>query len=373
MRKIFIAIVVAAIAISCNKTTLEQKKTELDKLKKELNSTKDKIAKVEDEIAKLDTLSKEEKSKMVGITDVAQTAFNHYIEVQAKVQGDEDVTLSAEVPGTVTAVMVNAGDKVSKGQILATLDDRALRESLNAMKVQKDMAETMYNKQKNLWDQKIGSEVQFIQAKSQKEAATNQYESMRQQWDMTRIKSPINGTVDEVNIKVGSAVMPGVPTIRVVNLSELKVKGEVAESYISKVKAGSDVVLYFPDEKKEVRTSLTYSGQAINSLNRTFNVEVKLDPEDGNFHPNQVVILKIIDYTVPAALVVPVGAIQKSSDGEYVFVAASENGKTIARRKTVVSGMVYNGTAEIKDGLANGDKVITTGYQNVIEGDVIKL
>src|SRR4029077_828910 len=128
-----------------------------------------------------------------------------------------------------------------------------------------------------------------------------------------------------------ASVAPGLSAIRVVNLTQLKVRGEVAESYIGKIKDGNDVILFFPDQHEEVMTKLTYSGQAINKLNRTFNVEVKLNPKDGNFHPNQAVVLKIVDYTAPSTYVVPVGAVQKSADGEYVFVAVNENGKTIAK------------------------------------------
>jgi membrane fusion protein, multidrug efflux system len=366
-------ILVAATMISCSQSPAGNRQAELDALKKQQAELKTKIVALEEEIAKSDTSAQNNKSKIVSATEMMPQTFTHFIEVQAKVDGDEDVTLSSDMPGTVTSVLVKAGDKVSQGQVLATLEDRAIRQQVEAMKAQMDMAVTMYNRQKNLWDQKIGSEVQFIQAKTQKESAEKQYGSIQEQWDMTRIKSPINGTVDVVSIKIGSAVAPGYPSIRVVNLSSMKVKAEVAESYISKVKSGCDAVVYFPDLNKEVKTKLSYSGQAINPLNRTFNVEVRLSPKDGEFHPNQVAVLKIADYTSFNVFVVPVGAVQKSSDGEFVYVAGNENGKSVAKRKTVASGMTYNGLAEIRSGLAQGDKVITIGYQNVIEGDVIKL
>lgn len=364
-------LLVAATVISCNQSPAGDKREELESLKKEQAALKDKIAKLEEELSKNDTTKN--KVKVVSATEMAPQTFTHFIEVQAKVEGDEDVSLSAEMPGTVTSVLVKPGDKVSKGQVLAAMDDRAIKQQVDAMKANLDMATTMYNRQKNLWDQKIGSEVQYIQAKTQKESMEKQHAALQEQWDMTRIKSPINGTVDVVNIKVGSAVAPGFTSIRVVNLSNMKVKAEVAESYISKVRKGNDVVIYFPDSGKEIKTKLGYSGQAINPLNRTFNVEVRLDAKQGEFHPNQVAVLKIADYAATGAFVVPVGAVQKSIDGEFVYVAANENGKTVAKRKTVTSGMTYNGFAEIKNGLAPGDKVITIGYQNVIEGDFIKI
>ncbi|MCX6274241.1 MAG: efflux RND transporter periplasmic adaptor subunit [Bacteroidetes bacterium] len=372
MKKIIALFLVASVVISCGKSGSTDKKSELENLKKQQAELKEKINKLESEIALTDT-SKDEKGKMIAVTSLEAKPFMHYIEVQAKVEGDEDVSLSPEMPGSVTAVLVKAGDKVSKGQVLVTLDDRAISQQLESMKSQVDMAVTLFNRQKNLWDQKIGSEVQFIQARTQKESMEKQYAALQEQWDMTRIKAPFNGTVDEVSVKVGSAAAPGYPAVRVVNPSNLKVRGEIAESYISKVKSGNDVLIYFPDEGTEVKTKVTYSGQAINKLNRTFNVEVRLSPKDGNFHPNQICILKIADYTSAKAFVVPVGAVQKSSDGEFVFVTAEENGKTVAKRKTVESGITYNGMTEIKSGLIAGDQVITLGYQNVIDGDPVKL
>jgi len=360
---------IVAILAACSKPQSSNKQAELDSLKKVQADVKSKIVKLE---AELGTDSLSEKSKQVAVTEMKPEHFTHFVEVQAKVEGDEDVNVSAEVPGTVTSVLVRAGDNVSQGQVLATLDDRAIRQNLDAMKAQYDLATTAYNRQKNLWDQKIGSEMQYLQAKTQKEAMEKQYAALQEQWNMTRIKAPFNGTVDEVSIKAGSAVAPGVPAVRVVNLSSLKVKGEIAESYISKLKSGSDVVLYFPDMGTEVKTKLTYAGQAINRLNRTFNVEVRLAPKDGNFHPNQVVVLKIADYT-SNAYTVPVGALQKSSDGEFVYVTSSEGGKNVVKRKTVTSGMTYNGITEIKNGLSDGDRVITNGYQNVVEGDLVKI
>lgn len=372
MKKIFTLVLIAAVAIACNKSGSTDKKSELENLKKQQAELKDKIAKLEAEMMLTDS-SGNSKGKMVAVTAVQPKQFMHYIEVQAKVEGDEDVNLSPEMPGTVTAVLVRAGDHVIKGQVLATLEDKALRQQVDAMKSQMDMAVTMFNRQKNLWDQKIGSEVQFIQAKTQKESMEKQYAAIQEQWDMTRIKSPINGTVDEVDIKVGSSAAPGFTAMRVVNLSSLKVKGEIAESFISKVKNGNEVILFFPDDGKEVKTKLSYAGQAINKLNRTFNVEVRLNPKDGSFHPNQVCVLKIADYSTPNAFIVPVGAVQRSSDGEFVYVTATENGKTVAKRKTVESGITYNGMTEIKGGLTTGDQVITLGYQNVVEGDPVKL
>lgn len=378
MKKIFLSSVVMFFLASCgsknDKGDIATKRGQLGELKKQQALVKEKIAMLESQLAIMDTsMRKDEKSKYVGITEIVPHDFNHFIEVQAKVEGDEDVSISSELPGTVTAVLVSPGDHVVTGQVLATLDDGAMKENLGSMKAQRDLAVVMFERQKNLWDQKIGSEMQFMQAKTQKESVEKQYAAMREQWNATRIKSPINGTVDIVNVKIGQAVAPGLTAARVVNLSKLKVKGEIAESYITKVQRGNDVILFFPDMNKEVTAKLEYSGQVVNSLNRTFNVEVKLNPKDGDFRPNQVVVMKIADYSATNSFILPVGVVQKSGDGEFVFVAEMMNGKIVAKRKSVKSGMTYNGNSEIKEGLTSGDKVITTGYQNIVEGDAVKL
>ena len=294
-------------------------------------------------------------------------------EINLTYKGDEDVLLSAESAGSITSISVEAGDKVSKGQIMATIDDKIIRQTISEAKSQHDLAVQVYNRQKNLWDQKIGSELQFLQAKATKEAAESRMATLNEQLSMTKIKSPINGVVDVVNIKVGQTVAPGIPAIRVINLTSLKVKAEVPESYISHVSKGDEAIIYFPDAKKELNVKLDYSGNRIDPLNRTFNVEVKLSDKTGTFRPNMIAILKIVDYKNTSAFIVPVTAVQKSGDGQFVFVKTEESGKTVAKRKVVVVGTIYNGVAEITSGLATGDEVITSGYANIIEGDEIKL
>ncbi len=349
------------------------KHAELEKLKKEQASLKEKITALEAEIAQSDTSKKDEKSKLVAIKEMKPETFKHFIEIQAKVDGDEDVIVSPESMGNITSLQVQAGDRVVKGQLLATIDDRMIRQGVAEAQTQLDLATQVFNRQKNLWDQKIGSEIQFLQAKTNKEALEKRVASLQEQLEMTRIKSPINGTVDQVDIKIGQAVAPGMPAFRVVNLNALKVTGEVAESFISKVNRGNETIISIPDMGKEINTKLDYAGRAINTLNRTFNVEVRLSPKDGELHPNMVAVMKIVDYSAPSTFVVPIAAIQKSSDGEYVFVAVQDGGRLIAKRKKVTAGMIYNGMIEVREGLAEGDQVVTAGFQSIIEGDPIRL
>lgn len=368
MKNIITLSLITALFFSCSKGG--DKKTQLEDLKKEQASIKEKIQAIEADLAKSDTATN--KSKLVATTEIQPATFKHFIEVQAKVDGDEDVMLSAQSAGSIISIAVEAGDKVSKGQVLATIDDNILRQSISEVQTQLELAVTIYNRQKNLWDQKIGSEIQFLQAKTGKEATERRMATLNQQLEMTRIKSPITGIVDVVNIKTGQTVAPGYPSIRVINLNTLKVKAEIAESYINRVKKGDEAIVFFPDENKEVNAKVDYSGNRIDPLNRTFNVEVKLHDNSGSFRPNMIAILKIVDYKNTGAFIVPLAAVQKSGEGEYVFVKVDETGKQIAKRKNIVVGTVYNGLAEIISGLGAGDHVVTTGYANLIEGDEIK-
>jgi len=343
------------------------KKAELEKLKKEKESLDSKIAKLEEEIAKTDT-SKVEVLTEVIATPLKLSIFKSYIEVQGRVDADESVSLSTEVPGTITKINVKVGDHVTKGQVLAETEARPMLQQLADLQTNLDLAKLVFEKQKNLWDQKIGTEIQYLQSKSTKESLENKINAMQEQIRMTKITSPIEGTVDGVEIKLGQMAAPGLNAITVVNFSSLKVKAEVAEAYSARVKNGEDVLILFPDMNDSIKTTIHYASRAIKALSRTFAVEVLLDNKK-EYHPNTVARLKINDYQSPAPeLVVPVKYIQKGAEESFVMV--DEKGKAV--KKVVTIGREYSGMAEILSGLKEGDLMITDGYDLVNEGSPIK-
>ena len=348
------------------------KKAQLEDLKKQLAEINSQIKKIENELAAKGE-KEEAKGKMVSTTLMAASTFQHYVEVQGSVDAEENVGVSAQAPGVVSAIYVSVGQMVTKGQRLAETNNKAIMQQIEALKKQLELATSAYEKQKTLWDKKIGSEMQYLQAKTQKETLEKQISSLREQGDVAVIESPINGVVDAVNAKVGQATAPGYPAFQVVNLSTLKVKGEVPEKYASQIKIGGDVVLYFPDLKKEVNAKVTYAAKVINALSRTFTVEVKLTADNAEFHPNMIAVLKIVDYKSEGTMVVPTDVVQQSESGSFVLVAIKEKGKNIVKKKVVEVGLSYNGNTEILKGLATGETVITRGYQNVNEGDEIQL
>ena len=369
MKNVLIAVTSAALLLtSCGggEQIKDIKVKTLDSLKKEMTTLQGKIAILEEEIAKTDT-TKRGKVKMVALQPLTAQLFNNYIDVQGKVDADENVSINAEMPGTVARVMAKVGDAVSAGQVLAELDSRVLQQGIAELQNSLELSKIVFEKQKNIWDQKIGTELQYLQVKNQKESLEKRMASMQEQVKMTKIISPISGIVDAVDVKIGQATAPGMPAVRVVNMSSLKVKAEVAESYASKIKTGNEVVVIFPDMHDTVKTKISYSAKVISQLNRTFTVTVYLD-NTKELHPNQIAIVKIIDYSNPKAFIVPIGTIQHAEEGDFVFIADGAKAKKVK----IKVGKMYNGQAEVTDGLKEGDKLIIKGFQELNEGEDIK-
>lgn len=363
MKNKFIYLALTLLVAACS---APDQKAELEKLKAERSAIESKIAALEEELAKSDTTTKEVLTE-VSTFALQPEIFKTYIEVQGRVDADESVSLSTEMPGTITKVNVKVGDEVSKGQVLAETDVRAIQQQIADLQTSLDLANQVYDKQKSLWDQKIGTEIQFLQAKNTKESLERKMATMQEQIRMSKIISPINGTVDEINIKIGQAIAPGLPAINVINFSNLKVKADVAESYTARVKTGNEVLVLFPDMNDSIRSKIQYASRGINAMSRTFNVEVLLDNKK-EYHPNMVAKLKINDYQSSAPkIVVPVKYIQKGSNESFVMIA--ENGKAI--KKLVKISREYSGMAEIADGLKAGDLLITGGYDLVNDGEKI--
>jgi RND family efflux transporter MFP subunit len=344
---------------------LKQKYAEFNALRKEISQLEMELRK-----EKGDSTA---AGKPVRVTVIQPTSFVHSIDIQGRIDAEESVSVGPQMPGLVKRVMVQAGDKVAAGQTLAELDTDAMNQQLSALKLQRDLAKQVYDRQKNLWDQKIGTELQFLQTKTQYEALNKQVAALEEQIAMARVTSPIGGTVDAVGLKVGEMASPGFTTIQIVNTGKLRAKGEVAEGYISKVRTGSDVAITLPDaDNKTIQTKVTHAGRIINKLNRTFNVEVALAPNEENVVPNMIAVIKITDYKNDSAKVVPLAAIQQGADGKtFVYVAATSGGKTVAEKRDVTYTFSYNGKAEITTGLSEGDRVITEGYADLTPGDVL--
>ncbi|MCC7245802.1 MAG: efflux RND transporter periplasmic adaptor subunit [Saprospiraceae bacterium] len=341
----------------------------------ELAALKGQKADLEAKIAELEKQAgagkpTERKVKTVGLSEISTTTFRHYIDLQGKVDANESVMATAKMPGALKRVLVNNGDNVRKGQLLAEVDDAVMKSSLAELEGQLRVAEDVYNRQKSLWDQKIGTEIQYIQAKNGKESLERSISTLKEQLNMTKIYAPQNGTVDMVMLKSGQAIAPGMPLCNILNLSNLKIKGEVTEAYAAKVRKGDQVQVFFPDLNKEITTRITYVSKSINPMTRTFAVECALPT--GNYSANQVAVMKIVDYQNPNTVVIPVNLIQAAEDGEFVMVAEKTSDKQATAKKVLVKqGQNYNGQVEILNGLKKGDWVISTGFQDVNSGETV--
>ena len=366
MKTLYTLAIVLFLASCSSGEKPKDKKTELDQLKKERTALNDKITKLE---AELGVDKNNAEVKEVAAEEMKETTFENYVEVQGKVDAVDNVEITPQIAGAITAVYVKAGQNVSRGQVLAQIDDKVLRQSIAQMQTQLELATTVFNRQKNLWDQKIGTEVQYLTEKSKMEGLQKQLAGLQSQSAMNKIKSPISGTVDAMELKLGQSVMPGTPTgIRIVNASNLKVKALVSENYAGKVDEGDEVEVNLPDLQDTFKTRISFAAKVIDPVSRGFNVEVKL-PSNKKYRPNMLAVLKIVDYKNSKALIVPVNAIQRSETSEYVYVAV--NGK--AKRTDIKSGKTSEGKAEVVSGLKAGDKVIVTGFQELNDGDAVKI
>ncbi|CAL1520676.1 efflux RND transporter periplasmic adaptor subunit [Chitinophaga sp. MM2321] len=370
-RYFFIIPVLTVILVACggggNKSEqLQQLKQEKAKFNTDIDK---KIAALEKEVGKSDSVV---RMKDVVVAAVKDTTFEHYIDVQGSVDARENVNVSARVPGVITAIMVKEGQRVSQGQTLAQVDDQVLKANMAELRTQMELANTVFEKQKNLWAQKIGSEIQFLNAKSQKEGLERKMATLQDQQSQTRIIAPISGVVDAVIAKVGDNAAPGAPAFRVINANNLKVTANVAEAYAGLLKTGDRVILSFPDINREIRANIGFASRTIDPLSRTIKIEVPLKA-DNSLRPNMIAHIRIVDYKADNAVVIPVNVIQYSSGSPYVIVAENSNGKLIAKRKNIELGRTYNDKAEIKSGLNKGDNIITIGFQGLNDNDLIKL
>jgi membrane fusion protein, multidrug efflux system len=368
-KSIIILVLAFFTIISCS----EDKQAELAKLKKQQNEISEKIKQLEMELGGSAAIDKS-KLRTVSFEEIKPVEFKHYIEVQGKLDGEENVEVQPEgMGGAVQAILVKTGQYVTKGQVLARLNDAALRDQLRAMESTYALAKENFERQERLWEQKIGSEMQYLQAKSNKESMEGQISALKEQINMSSIKSPINGTVEEINIKIGQISSPQlpIPAFRIINFNSVKVKAEVAEAYSQKVSVGDNVNVIFPDLNREVEEKVSAVSRYINTVNRTFLVEVKLDPKKDGFKANMIAVLKITDYKNDKAICIPVKYIQTDLDGEFVFIIETRENRSYAKRVPIKQGLSYNGQVEITEGLQVGDKLIQSGYLDLENGEEI--
>lgn len=372
------AILTAAIAligfvnVSCGEKqddSLEGKKAQLQKLQTE-------AAEINAQIGELKAfIDQAEPDTTVRVTYVkamplVATELAHFVEANGRLEAVNNVFVSPQMGGALTKVYVKEGDYVKEGQTIATIDNSILRNSMNEVKIQLETAQTIFDRQKALWDQKIGTEIQYIQAKAQVESLMKRLATLNAQDAQNIVKSPISGYIDEVRMKAGEMASPGLGIVRVVNLNNLKVVARIPDTYAGTIQNGDMIEVSFPDLQKNITARVSFVSQTVDPVTRTFTAEAKV-PFDKQLKPNLNANVKIKDQARSGAIVVPRNLIQSTEKGNIVYVAEERNGEQVAASRQVTTGLSYGGDIEILTGLQAGDILITEGYQELVDGEKV--
>lgn len=369
--KYVVLLVTGLILASCGPRSQE---AQLARLERQREALTEEIEKLKQEIAqKANPAGKREKVTNVEISPVEKGAFRHFIQVQGTVESDNNVLVAPRSSGIVKKIYVYAGDKVTRGQLLVELDGSILESSIAEVENGLKLANTIFDRQQRLWNKNIGSEIEYLQAKNDKEGLEKKLATLEEQYKMTKIFAPLSGTVDEVLIKEGEMVVAGMGAVRVVQLSNLKIKVDLSEVYISRINKNDLVHVSIPVIGREFDLRVDAVSQVIDPDNRTFQIEMKIPPSEVGIKPNMLSILTINDYTNPEALIVPLNIIQETGQEQFIFVAEQINGNWTAQRRPVRTGYSYNDQTEVLSGLQEGDYVVLFGYQNLADGQKLEV
>lgn len=374
MKKIILLSSLSILLFACSNGAKTESIDDLIKTKN-VKALNEKKAALQTEIAQIEaglaTLDVKKEEALVSVLTIKDTIFNHYLDIQGNIDTKENILIQPEFSGTLTSLTVKAGDHVSKGQILGRVDDAGMSQQLASAENQYELAKTTYERQKNLWDKKIGSEIQFLQAQTQMVSAQKAVAQIKAQLSKTVIRAPFTGTIDEVFAEKGQVVSPSANGLmRIVNLGNMYVSTSVPETYIGKLKIGDQVDVYLTSLGKTYKGKVRQVGNFINPNNRSFGIEVSVPNPENLLRPNQVAKLKITDYVSKDAIVVPTNVIQEDGKGDkYVYVVEGSNGKTGTAKKVIVTvGKSSDNVTEILSSLPANAVIVTEGVNTISEG-----
>jgi RND family efflux transporter MFP subunit len=346
----------------------------LEKLERQRDNLNQQIEKLKTEIAGEEGGEvKKDKTTYVAIQQINPSPFRHFIKVQGTVESDNNILIPAQTSGLVKRIYVDEGDRVPSGKLLAELDGAILERSIAEVENSLELAQTIFERQQRLWNKNIGSEIEYLRAKNNKESLEKKLETLHEQYKMTKITSPISGTVDDIMIKEGEMAAAGRGTIRIVQLSRLKIAASLSENYISHVKRNDIVHVAVPVIGREYDLTIDAVSQVIDPENRTFEIEIGIPAKEKDLKPNMLAIVTINDYTNPQALVVPQSIIQKTGSQQFLFAAVKDGEQWIAQKKTITTGVNYRGNIEVSEGIHEGEFIITFGFQNLADGQRISV
>ncbi|QQX77813.1 MULTISPECIES: efflux RND transporter periplasmic adaptor subunit [Aequorivita] len=361
---------VDAVIDSGDMTAIKAKRAEMNKQQRELKAEIDKLNQY------IDTHEKKERPALVTAEVIKDTLFKHYVEVQGNVETDQNVVLNAEYSGVLTNVYVKEGQRVSKGQRLAKIDDGGLSSQVAQQEAQMALAQTTFERQQRLWEQKIGSEIQFLQAKTNYESAKNVTQQLRSQLSKTVITAPFSGVVDEIISDPGQVVVPGqTPIIRLVNLSNMYVKASIPETYLTNIKKGTQVKVNLASINEEFTGTVRQVSNYINPNNRSFDIQIEIPNKDGLVKPNLIATVKVNDYSAENVITVPENILQENAAGEtiaYLYQPVNDS-VGVAKRVLLETGLSYENHTEVKSGLKKGDTIIKEGAKTLRDGQKVTI
>lgn len=372
MKKSVIIPIIILLFIGC---TSNNQQEQLKELKKERNELQTELDNINQEIKKIETAIKGEGGdlpsrniKNVAVSQVATTTFKHFINAQGEVISDNNISIPVEAPGVVTTLFVEEGDEVKKGDKVAQIDASVLKKQLEELKSGLDFARDVFERRKRLWDKNIGSEIEYLQAKNNKENLEKKLATTREQLSKTSITAPFTGTIDEVFLKEGEMAPAGFRAARIVQLSGMKIQADISENYLNQVSRGNKVFVKPVNGFTEYTSRVVTVGKVINDKSRTFPVEIALPAADNHWTPNMIMSLEILNYTNDEAILAPVNVIQKTQNKQFLFIAKQQQDKWTAEKIWVTTGKSYDNQVEILSGLNAGDRIITAGYQGLSDG-----
>ncbi len=311
---------------------------------------------------------------LVKATSLVIGHFEHYFEVYGNVETKRNISINAEIPGKVNKILVEVGQSVSKGQSILVQDTEIIRNSIDEVKTAFGLANTIYNRQKKLWDEKIGSELQYLEAKNRKESLEQKIETLNSQLAKSVIKAPFDGVIDEIFVKEGELANQIMPVVRMVNLDVVYLVADVSEDYISKIAKGTKVQVNFPAMEKSFEAVINRVGSYINANNRTFKIYVDIDNQEGVLKPNLLGVMKILDFSSDSAITVSASVIQQDAAGnEFLYVLNKDEEILSALKVVVQTGMTYNGLTHVKSGLKGDEEIISKGGRGIKNGQAVKI
>ncbi len=374
MKKYLIITVASLLFAACD----SKDNSDLAKLKEEKDSLSTLADKLSKRVVEIDALLADmdttKKLTIVSKYNTQVDTFKHYFEIHGVVETDQNIVIYPQTVGDVDRILVKEGQTVKEGQLLVQLDAEVIRRNIDEVETSLKLATTVFERQEKLWDQKIGSEIQYLEAETNKKSLENRLATLREQLAMANIKAPFTGIIDEVFVKEGELAAQATPLVRIVNVNNIYIESDVSENYLRTIGKGSDVEVHFPSLDTKITTQIAQKGSYINPENRTFKIRVNVPNKDGDIIPNLLAELKIKDYQNDSAVVVPSRLIQQNPSGDnFLYVITTDNETSVVNKKIVKTGYSYKGHTQITEGLTGSELLVDKGSKSVKDGQKVEV